>query len=186
MPKLAQCLKRHKVSFNKGEGQGLRFDRIAFHHLGSFHAQEQMVGKVRTTGLCDIYFTTVSLASVESTSIIVVVFSAEGGLRPFSGSVSTLSPSAPFITTFSSLESPNRACKLWPSSIRSKRLSLLFEAIRNVLHNLLARAFANSCFSSSVVATSRSKSSSLIGPRKSSTLGIEYLHQVSRMQVSTG
>ena len=45
-----------------------------------------------------------------------------------------------------------RACRLFPSSILSNRLSLLFEAIRNVRHSLLARAFVDSCLSSSVFA----------------------------------
>ena len=44
------------------------------------------------------------------------------------------------------------ACRLFPSSILSNTFNLLFEAMRNIRHNLLALAFANNCLSSSVLA----------------------------------
>ena len=91
--------------------------------------------------------------------------------------------SIPFTSTFSlfSPTSPsgrNNACRLFPSSILSNRLSLLFDAIRSVRHSLLARASVASCFSSSVFARSTSNSSSAIGPLKDSAVGNVYLADI--------
>ena len=89
-------------------------------------------------------------------------------------------PSTSVFSLLSSSSGRKRASRWFPSSILSNTFSLLFDAIRSVLHSLLALASVACCFSSLVFAISMSKSSSAIGPLNDSALGIWYLWTIER------
>lgn len=88
-------------------------------------------------------------------------------------------PPSAFLILFSVSSCSNKACQLLPSSILSKRLSLLLDATRSIRHSLLARAVIASCLSSSVLAISMANSSSAMSLLKESADGMENLWAIS-------